>query len=138
MSSAVISGRMREINLDGTWFRIISRAGSSITCVFEPRHEDTVKAALDRTVTVTGEAIESESSGDVTRVQVQELEVTDDPEDELDEPATLVPGNGAHFLKVLTEAGVVGMWADRTDIADSSEYARQLREEAQTRYFKSP
>lgn len=33
----------------------------------------------------------------------------------------------------LLQSGLVGMWADRTDIADSREYARRLRDEAQTR-----
>ncbi len=30
-------------------------------------------------------------------------------------------------------SGLVGMWADRTDIGDSREFARRLRQEAQTR-----
>ncbi len=33
----------------------------------------------------------------------------------------------------LLRSGLVGMWADRTDIGDSREYARRLREQAQTR-----
>ena len=33
----------------------------------------------------------------------------------------------------ILESGLVGMWKDRTDIGDSVEYARQLREQAQTR-----
>lgn len=33
----------------------------------------------------------------------------------------------------LLESGLVGIWADREDITDSSEFARQLREKAQTR-----
>ena len=33
----------------------------------------------------------------------------------------------------LLQSGLVGMWADRTDISDSREFARRLREEAQTR-----
>jgi hypothetical protein len=33
----------------------------------------------------------------------------------------------------LLQSGLVGMWADRTDIGDSREFARRLREQAQTR-----
>ncbi len=33
----------------------------------------------------------------------------------------------------LLESDVIGMWEDRTDISDSSEYARVLREKAQRR-----
>ncbi|MBF0204510.1 MAG: hypothetical protein HQK67_09405, partial [Desulfamplus sp.] len=31
------------------------------------------------------------------------------------------------------QSGVIGMWQDRDDITDSSVYARQLREDAQSR-----
>jgi hypothetical protein len=33
----------------------------------------------------------------------------------------------------LLASGLVGLWSDRTDIGDSREFARRLREEAQTR-----
>jgi hypothetical protein len=33
----------------------------------------------------------------------------------------------------LLTSGLVGMWADRTDIGDSRDFARQLREKAQRR-----
>ncbi|MEP0806872.1 MAG: hypothetical protein HRF47_15435 [Chloroflexota bacterium] len=35
--------------------------------------------------------------------------------------------------KDLLKSGLVGMWADRTDIGDSVTYARKLRTQAQTR-----
>jgi hypothetical protein len=35
--------------------------------------------------------------------------------------------------KDLLKSGLVGMWADRTDIGDSVAYARKLRAQAQTR-----
>ncbi len=39
------------------------------------------------------------------------------------------------FMKVsdLLNSGLVGLWKDRTDIIDSSDYARSLREEVQNR-----
>jgi hypothetical protein len=33
----------------------------------------------------------------------------------------------------LLASGLVGLWSDRTDIGDSREFARRLREQAQTR-----
>ena len=33
----------------------------------------------------------------------------------------------------LLNSGLVGLWKDRTDIVDSSDFARKLREEAQNR-----
>lgn len=33
----------------------------------------------------------------------------------------------------LRQSGLIGLWQDRDDIADSSVYARQLREQAQQR-----
>jgi hypothetical protein len=33
----------------------------------------------------------------------------------------------------LLQSGLIGIWADRTDISDSREYARRLRDQAQTR-----
>ena len=35
--------------------------------------------------------------------------------------------------KDLLNSGLVGIWANRKDIKDSTEYARKLREQAQTR-----
>jgi len=34
----------------------------------------------------------------------------------------------------LLNSGLIGMWKDRTDITDSLEYARQLREQAERRH----
>ena len=33
----------------------------------------------------------------------------------------------------LLDTGIIGMWKDRTDIGNSSAFARQLREQAQSR-----
>jgi hypothetical protein len=39
--------------------------------------------------------------------------------------------------KDLLDSGLVGMWANRKDIGDSTEYARSLRVQAQTRRHAS-
>jgi hypothetical protein len=36
-------------------------------------------------------------------------------------------------VRQLRESGLIGLWKDRTDIEDSTVYARQLREQAQKR-----
>lgn len=36
-------------------------------------------------------------------------------------------------VKQLRESGLIGLWKDRDDTQDSSEYARQLREKTQQR-----
>lgn len=43
------------------------------------------------------------------------------------------PKTGAELVARLKEEGILGMWADREDIRDSSEFARQLRRKAETR-----
>lgn len=40
---------------------------------------------------------------------------------------------GADVVAHWQENGLVGIWADRKDIGDSAEYARQLRHDAETR-----
>ena len=41
--------------------------------------------------------------------------------------------SGVLTAKALLESGIVGMWKDRTDIRNSTEFARKLRDRAQAR-----
>jgi hypothetical protein len=43
------------------------------------------------------------------------------------------PGTGAELVAELTANGFIGAWADRPDIGDSVEFARRLRERAESR-----
>ena len=43
------------------------------------------------------------------------------------------PSSGKALLEALQRSGFVGMWENRTDIGDSAEFARRLRERAQER-----
>ena len=43
------------------------------------------------------------------------------------------PTAGSVMLQELRATGAVGMWKDRTDIKDSSEFARELRTRSQAR-----
>ncbi len=49
------------------------------------------------------------------------------------EPAPPAGTNREMSASDLLHSGLVGMWADRMDIGDSREFARRLREQAQTR-----
>jgi len=43
------------------------------------------------------------------------------------------PGTMEELVQALRESGFFGAWKDRTDIGDTLEYARQLRERASQR-----
>lgn len=57
-------------------------------------------------------------------------QVVEAPEPETAPPP---PKTGAELVERLTQNGLIGSWADRTDIGDTVEFARRLRERAQTR-----
>jgi hypothetical protein len=48
-------------------------------------------------------------------------------------PAARTPVNGAELVAYWRREGLLGLWADRTDIADAPEYARELRRRAERR-----
>ena len=50
-----------------------------------------------------------------------------------EEAAFKPPMTGAQAAAQLLQSGAFGAWADRQDIGDSAEYARELRRKAQTR-----
>ncbi len=44
------------------------------------------------------------------------------------------PKTAQELFRALTDNGFIGVWKDRTDIGDSSDYARKLRRRASTRH----
>ena len=54
-------------------------------------------------------------------------------EREQDSPQARAPTTGAELVAYWEAEGVIGAWADRTDIIDSASYARELRRRAKTR-----
>jgi hypothetical protein len=56
---------------------------------------------------------------------------TDEPEQAVVPHAP--PVTGREHLQQLKDSGFVGMWKDRKDIGDSSEFARRLRESVEAR-----
>jgi hypothetical protein len=55
------------------------------------------------------------------------------PSGSLPAPADGKPATGKELLEALQRSGYIGAWKDRDDIGDSSEFARRLRERAQSR-----
>jgi hypothetical protein len=43
------------------------------------------------------------------------------------------PKSPIHTARDLLQSGLVGIWADRSDLGDSREFARRLREQAERR-----
>ena len=46
------------------------------------------------------------------------------------------PKTGKQLLTRLKETGIIGMWADRDDIKNSSEFSRALRKQSQKREIR--
>jgi hypothetical protein len=53
-------------------------------------------------------------------------------------PAGPLPATPAELVDYWEREGVLGIWADRTDIPDSPEYARELRRQAELRVLDPP
>ncbi len=47
-------------------------------------------------------------------------------------PERPLPKTGAEIVARLEEEGIIGMWADREDMKDSTEYVNRLRQKIQT------
>jgi hypothetical protein len=64
---------------------------------------------------------------------MQQAELPDNHVGDSPEPTRVKPMTGPELLEAMRKGGIVGMWKDRTDIQDSSAFARELRRRAQTR-----
>jgi hypothetical protein len=53
-------------------------------------------------------------------------------------PDVPMPATPAELVDHWEQEGVLGIWADRTDIPDCPEYARQLRRQAEQRTADQP
>lgn len=135
-SAVEIKGTLREVDLEHRSCQIYPQSGVHVDCVFSESHELTIKELLDTYVKAVGEATLRESDGRIKKMQIRDI----DGFDQFPAPGLLTPiekpKTGRELLAVLRSSGLVGMWKDRTDIGDSSEYARALREAAQKRERK--
>jgi len=60
-------------------------------------------------------------------------EVLDEWANEQEAQTQPQPGTGAELVAELNASGFIGAWEDRTDIGDSVEFARRLRERVESR-----
>jgi hypothetical protein len=68
------------------------------------------------------------------RIPKAETDVSEEPQvDPSDEEK---PQTAQELFRIICRSGLVGMWKDRKDITDSSEFARKLRERAQSRQWE--
>jgi hypothetical protein len=134
MRSAVqVEGALREVNLERHTCQIYPQVGSFIQCQFEDRHEPAIKEFLDLHVIAKGEAVLREADGRIKTMRIEDIECCELAPDLVAGVSHDKPKSGKELLAALRATGLVGMWRDRTDITDSIEYARALRERGQRR-----
>lgn len=128
-SSYTIRGRLREIDLERNRCDIYPTSGSRVECTFEEALEPSLRDALDAVVAATGEVTVHSADGRIQSMTIRDLEVERQTEDSVGESERpLAPVSGPRsILAVLRNSGVVGMWADRTEAADSTAFAQELR-----------
>ncbi|PZS02885.1 MAG: hypothetical protein DLM69_03560 [Candidatus Chloroheliales bacterium] len=131
-STRTIKGALRAVDLERNTCQIFTAKGKFVNCVFDESLEWQIKDALDCEVEATGEVITPYSNGsngsrkaEWLRIEKVEMIGDEDGDEEFDfEAAGLKPFTG----KDLLESGLIGMWKDRTDMDDSNDFARRLRE----------
>ncbi len=114
-------GRLRSINLAQRSCRVYIEKRLYVTCFFDQSLADTVKAALDCFVEVTGEAKLPPGAEElrVREMKLQEVRVV--------EPQPGEDGFDTMSVKDFLASEFVGAWKERTDIDDTDEFAHRLR-----------
>jgi len=132
-SAVDIRGVLREVDLEHRSCEIYPQSGVRVDCLFSEKHEAVIKELLGTGVRAVGEATLREADGHIKKMQIQDIEGFDQaaPADHEETPRR--PTTGRELLAALRSSGVVGMWKERTDISDSPEFARKLRQKAQRR-----
>lgn len=132
-SAVEIKGTLREVDLERKSCQIYPPSGHYIDCSFQEQHEPLIKELLDCYVVATGEATLREDDGIIKRIQIQDIESSELTSSLPIEEKAAKPNTGRELVAALRASGLIGMWKDRSDIGDSSEFARKLREQAQKR-----
>jgi len=128
-------GILREINLDKRSCRIVLSSGNSVSCQYEEQHEPLVKRLLGLHVIAMGEATARKANGNVRALRLQDISRAGrSPGKQSGGPAPQ-PKNGKELLDRLVKTGLVGLWKDRSDLGNSSTFARKLREDAERRIW---
>jgi hypothetical protein len=132
-SAVEVKGVLREVDLEHRSCQIYPQSGLHIDCSFQEQHEPLIIELLDSFVVATGEATLREADGRIKSMQIQDIEGREQAPTLAAEGPAVKPKTGRELLQALRASGLVGMWQDRQDIGDSSEFARRLRERAQKR-----
>lgn len=104
----------------------VKREGAKRASSLHTTKEEAVRAA---TVTAKRERTELE-------IHTQDGKIAErnsyghDPRDRKTQESPSKPMTGRELYPMLLKNGLIGLWKDRSDIGDSSEYARVLRERA--------
>lgn len=117
-----VKGSLREVDLEKRSCKIFPPHGKFLDCSFGDHLEPAVRGALGYYVAVTGEARRLKSDGPIQELSLQTIEILGQPSK---------PTNAKDLLQSLRDAGLVGMWKDRDDMGDSSDFAAQLRTRVQ-------
>lgn len=145
-SAVEVKGVLREVDLERHSCQIYPQPGLHVDCSFQEQHETLIKELLDSLVVATGQATLREADGRIKRMYIQDIQGYEDVQGYedikghghalplTDEGPVAKPRTGRELLEALRASGLVGMWRDRQDIGDSSEFARKLRERAQKRH----
>ena len=132
-SAVVIKGTLREVDLEKQSCRIYQPTGKYVQCAFEDLFLPLMKELLDSYVSASGEATLREDDGRIKELRIKDIEQMELEALPLFSEEDTKPKTGRELLQALRANGLIGIWKDRTDVGDSSAFARKLREEAQTR-----
>ncbi len=130
-STRTIKGTLRAVDLERNTCQIFVAKGKFANCTYDESIEWQIKDAFDHEVEATGEVITPTSNGsngssrNAEWLRIEKVEKIEDEDEEFDfEAAGIKPFTGRDLL----ESGLIGMWKDRTDMDDSNNFARGLRE----------
>jgi len=105
--------------------------GRAVTACFDAQYAPGVAAALQHDVIVSGMVQGYTDDGQIAELCLEAIEPLE--AEALDEPADTLPParSAAELIERLTAVGVIGIWGDRADIGDSTEFATRLRRRAE-------
>lgn len=116
---------------DAIYIRFMDNRGTAYTRL----NEADVGVDFDQDGKIVGIEILDSAERIANLDDLRQVEFEDIRANQENEPGSFEakPRNGHELLEMLRQNGFVGMWADRTDIGDTLDFARKLRERASRR-----